>query len=108
MRTLTRTSWKGQRGVPVDLDLVRARDAGLGATPDPTILEWAAARRRVLLTHDRRTIPFFAYARVAAGQPMPGIFLVADDMPIGQAMRSWSRSIAFGEECRDIVKYFPM
>ena len=54
--------------------------------PDPMVLEWAAARGLVLLTHDRKTIPPFAYARVAAGLPMPGVFLVSDDMPIGQAI----------------------
>ena len=50
------------------------------------ILEWAATHGLVLLTHDRKTIPLFAYSRVAAGLPMPGVFLVSDDMPIGQAI----------------------
>jgi hypothetical protein len=38
------------------------------------------------LTHDRKTIPPVAYARVAAGLPMPGVFLVSDEMPISQAI----------------------
>lgn len=70
----------------LDLDLVHVREVGLEAAPDPEILEWAARHDRALLTHDRRTIPPFAYARVAAGRRMPGVFLVSDDMPTGQAI----------------------
>ena len=68
-----------------ELDIVRVQDVGLSATPDPDILAWAAAEGRILLTHDRDTMPNFAYDRVRAGQPMPGVFLVSDLMPVGQA-----------------------
>jgi predicted nuclease of predicted toxin-antitoxin system len=68
------------------LEFTHVRDVALAATPDPAILEWAASHGLLLLTHDRKTLPAFAYARVTAGLPMPGVFLVSDDMPIGQAM----------------------
>lgn len=58
-----------------NLDLVRVQDVELSAAPDPDILEWAAAENRILLTHDRDTIPDFAYDRVKAGKAMPGVFL---------------------------------
>jgi hypothetical protein len=58
------------------LDVVRVQDADLAGTPDPVILAWAAGGERILLTHDRDTMPNFAYERVRAGQPMPGVFLV--------------------------------
>jgi len=92
------------------LDLIHVRDVGLAATPDPMILEWAATQGRILLTHDRRTIPPFAYARIAAGQPMPGVFLVSDDMAIGHAIEEILLAVRClsPEECQDIVKYFPM
>jgi predicted nuclease of predicted toxin-antitoxin system len=92
------------------LDLVRVRDVGLSAAPDPMILEWAATHGRILLTHDRRTMPPFAHARVAAGQPMPGIFLVSDYMPIGQAIDEilLAAHCLAADECKDIVKYFPL
>ncbi len=38
------------------LDIVRVQDVGLSSTEDPIILEWAANRDRVLLTHDVSTI----------------------------------------------------
>src|SRR5262245_22829841 len=92
------------------LDLIHVRDVELAAALDPTILEWAAVEERVLLTHDRRTIPPFAYARVAAGQRMSGVFLVSDDMPVGQAIDELLLAVQClsPDECKDIVKYFPM
>jgi predicted nuclease of predicted toxin-antitoxin system len=92
------------------LEFIHVRDVGLAAAPDPTVLEWAAARGLVLLTHDRKTIPGFAYARVAAGLPMPGVFLVSDDIPIRDAIDELlvaSHCLA-PDECRDVVRYFPM
>jgi Domain of unknown function (DUF5615) len=92
------------------LEFVHVRDVGLAAAPDPVLLEWAATQSRVLLTHDRRTIPPFAYSRVAAGQFMPGIFLASDDMPIGQAIDEVLLAVRglTSDECKDIVKYFPL
>jgi predicted nuclease of predicted toxin-antitoxin system len=58
------------------LDVVRVQDVGLAHTPDPDILTWAALESRILLSHDRDTVPYFAIARVKAGQTMPGVFLV--------------------------------
>jgi hypothetical protein len=92
------------------LEFTHVRDVGLAEAPDPTILEWAATHGLVLLTHDRKTIPPFAYERVTAGLTMPGVFLVSDDMPIGQAIDELliAALCLSAEECRHIVKYFPM
>jgi predicted nuclease of predicted toxin-antitoxin system len=49
------------------LDLVRVQDVGLSAADDHAILAWAAAEGRLLLPHDRNTVPAFAYDRVRAG-----------------------------------------
>jgi predicted nuclease of predicted toxin-antitoxin system len=76
------------------LEFTHVRDIGMAAAPDPVILEWAAAHGLVLLTYDRKTIPPFAYARVAAGSPMPGIFLISGEMPVGKA--------------KNTVTYFPL
>lgn len=56
------------------LDVVRVQDVGLIETPDPTILAWAAAEGRILLTHDRDTVPGFAYDRVRGH---PGTSMIA-------------------------------
>ena len=69
-----------------DLELVRVQDVGLTQTPDPEILDWAAGEGRVLLSHDVSTVPPAAYQRIADGKAMPGVFIVPDRMPIGQAI----------------------
>jgi predicted nuclease of predicted toxin-antitoxin system len=94
----------------VALDAIHVRDVGLAAAPDPEVLEWAAQQGRVLLTHDRRTIPAFASGRVAGGQPMSGVFLVSDHMPVGQAIEEilLAAHCLSPEECKDVVRYFPL
>ena len=69
-----------------DLNIVRIQDVGLSGADDPTVLEWAAREGRVLLTHDVSTITHYAYERVRAGKPMPGVFEVSRDTPIGVAI----------------------
>jgi hypothetical protein len=93
-----------------DLDVVRVQDVGLTATPDPDILAWAAVEGRILLTHDRDTMPCFAYDRVRAGQAMPGVFLVSDQMPLGQAIEELLLAIDCftPEECQHFVRFFPL
>jgi predicted nuclease of predicted toxin-antitoxin system len=92
------------------LEFIHVRDVGLATAPDPIILEWAAAHGLVLLTHDRKTVPPFAHARVASGLPMPGVFLVSDDMPVGQAIKEllMAAHCLTPQECKDTVQYFPL
>ena len=70
-----------------ELDIVRIQDVGLSGADDPTVLEWAAREGRVLLTHDVTTMTRYAYERVRAGQPMPGVFEVSRTVPIGRAIK---------------------
>jgi Domain of unknown function (DUF5615) len=92
------------------LEFTHVRDIGLAAAPDSTLLEWAAEHGLVLLTHDRKTIPRLVHARISAGLPMPGVFLVSEAMPIGQAIDQLliAASCLSSEECKDMVTYFPM
>lgn len=50
------------------------------------ILEWAAAQGRILLTHDISSVPPYAYERVRAGKPMPGVFVVRESLPVGRVI----------------------
>lgn len=68
------------------IDIVRVQDVGLRTMDDPTLLQWAADEGPALVTHDIRTMPDFAHERVAAGLPMPGVFVVPADLPIGVAI----------------------
>jgi len=70
-----------------DADIVRVQDVGLAGADDPDVLSWAAANHRIVLTHDRTTMPDYAYERLASGEEMTGVFVVSDRFPIGQAIQ---------------------
>jgi hypothetical protein len=59
---------------------------GLSGAQDPFILEWAAERGRVVLTHDVTTMTRFAYERAGAGLPMPGVWEVKRSAALGRAI----------------------
>lgn len=69
-----------------DLDIVRVQDTDLFGAIDPDILAWAADHERVLLTHDVSTVTRYAYERVKAGLPMPGVFEVSRSVSIAIAI----------------------
>ena len=69
-----------------DLDIVRVQDSGLRSFRDPLILQFAAAEGRVVLSHDVSTMATHATARVLAGKPMSGLFLIRQYFPIGRAI----------------------
>jgi hypothetical protein len=92
------------------LDIVRIQDVGLLDADDPTVLEWAALEGRILLTHDRATMPDFAYDRVRSGLQMPGVFVASDRLPIGQAIEDILLLASSSEhsEWEGIVLYLPL
>ena len=53
---------------------------------DSELLEAAASRGLVVLTHDARTMPAHAYRRVEEGKPRPGVVVVPQSMSIGAAI----------------------
>jgi hypothetical protein len=69
-----------------ELDIVRVQDAGLAGRSDAEVLEWAAREGRLLLTHDVTTMKRYVDERVAAGLPMPGVFVVSQQTPIVQTI----------------------
>lgn len=94
-----------------DLDIVRIQEAGLLGADDRDLLAWAAAERRILITHDRNTIPgYYVYERIRAGEIMPGVFIVDDQLPLGKALDELLIFAVCSEdpEWRDQVVYIPM
>ncbi len=77
---------RGLRRRDDDLEIVRIQDVDLSGVLDPIILDWAARENRVVLSHDVSTMVGFAYDRVEAGQPMPGLFEVSRKVPVGEAI----------------------
>ncbi|MBO1350629.1 MAG: DUF5615 family PIN-like protein [Hormoscilla sp. GUM202] len=93
-----------------NLDLLRVQDVGLREVDDPIILEWAATNNRIVLTHDRATMPDFAYERLLQGAPMSGLFVVNNRMPIGQAIEELIIIARCSEqdEWEGVVLYLPL
>jgi predicted nuclease of predicted toxin-antitoxin system len=100
----------GLRNRCSELDVVRVQDVGLMHTSDQDILAWAAAEGRIVLSHDRKTLAGFAIERVQAGQPMPGVFIVDDRMPIGKAIEDilLAAECLTPDECNNLVKFIPL
>jgi len=93
-----------------DLDLQRVQDVGLRQWEDPEVLDWAANNNRILLTHDRATIPDFAYDRIIQEKIMPGVFVIHNRMPIRQAIDEILLLVECSQqtEWSDIILYLPM
>jgi hypothetical protein len=71
-----------QRRVP-GFDCLRVQDLELASADDPTILAWCAAEQRILLTHDRQTMPGHALKRLDSNQFLAGLIVVDDRAPFG-------------------------
>ena len=80
------------------LDYVIVQETAMQGMQDPPLLREAAVLHRILVTHDLKTVPRHAYARVTAGEPMPGIIAVPDDLPIGQAIEQLYIVVEYAEE----------
>ena len=93
-----------------NLDLLRVQDVGLQEVDDPIILEWAVINNRILLTHDRATMPDFAYERLNKGKDMAGMFVINDRMATRQVIDDLLLLVDCTEqtEWKDIILYLPL
>lgn len=83
------------------LDLVRVQDVGLREVDDPSVLEWAARERRIIVTHDVNTMPAFAFDRIRKNQAMPGMFVVSQQAALAGVIED----ILLIAECSDGGEY---
>jgi hypothetical protein len=67
------------------LDFQTAHEAGLAGLDDDVVLERAAQEGRILVSHDRRTMPLH-FATFIATRTSAGVILVSQDLPIRQAV----------------------
>jgi hypothetical protein len=82
----------------------------LSFVSQPTILAWAASNDRILLTHDRATVPAFAYDRLIKGEAMAGMFVINARMSIRQAIDELLLLVDCSEqsEWEGVVLYLPL
>jgi len=86
----------GVRRRELSIEFRSARNASLRGLPDDKVLELAAAEGRVLVSHDKRTMPTHFAARIRSGQRSPGLLLALPRATIGEIVESlliiWSSS----------------
>jgi predicted nuclease of predicted toxin-antitoxin system len=78
--------------------ITRVQDTAQGGAGDPDVLAWAAEQRMIVLTHDVTTMTDYAYARVASTQPMPGVFVIAQDAAPGPIIEELLLIVECSEE----------
>lgn len=69
-----------------EVDLVRVSDVGLRQASDEEVIDWAYREKRILITHDRKTIPDIVRERYLANQPVGGIVLIQAGLSIIEAV----------------------
>jgi predicted nuclease of predicted toxin-antitoxin system len=62
------------------VDFQTAREAGIEGLPDPQVLEIASRYGRILVTHDRRTMPGH-FGEFIKHNASPGVFVVSQNLP---------------------------
>jgi hypothetical protein len=93
-----------------ELDALTALQAGLARTPDPDLLAWAAEQGRIIITHDRNTMPGHAYDRLRNNEPIAGVFVIPRELPIGQAIAELETLVAcsLDGEWDNLVVFLPL
>src|SRR5262245_34134623 len=67
------------------IDFHMADEANLRRVPDPEVLALAAQDGRILVTHDRRTIPRH-FAAFILHHSSPGVFIIAQTLSVRVAI----------------------
>ena len=101
---------EGLRSRLTDLDIVRVQDTKMYQAPDPKLLDWLADEDRVLLTHDKRTIPNYVYDRIKSDKYVAGVIIVIKSTSIKTAIDELELLIGAGEpeDFEYQVKYIPL
>ena len=103
------TIGQGVRRREPSIDFKSANDAGLVGVPDSKVLEVAARDGRVLVSHDKRTMPVHFAERIGLGLRSPGVLLALPRATVGEIVESllmiWSSSCA--EDWLDQIHYLP-
>ena len=91
------------------VDSMTAIAAGLEGLPDSEVLEVAARLGRVLVTHDRRTMPHH-FGEFVQGRTSPGVFVISQHFPPAHAAEEllliWSTTEA--EEWENRICSLPL
>jgi len=97
-----------RRREPV-IDFQSAKESGIRGMPDSGVLDLAARSERILVSHDRKTMPGH-FARFIEDQSSPGLIIVSQDLDIRTAIDDllllWLATRP--EELRNQIRFLPL
>ena len=96
------------RRIP-QLDAVTAFDIGMSEATDPQLLTWAAQTGRIIVAHDRATMPTHAADLMIEGESIAGLFVVPRSIPLRQVIEDLELMITCSEndEWVNVIRYLP-
>lgn len=74
-----------RRRVP-EIDFQTATEANLSGVSDLDVLAVTSSENRILVTHDRKTMPGYFAGFIASGRDCAGIFIVSQHAEIGRVI----------------------
>lgn len=91
------------------LDVVTAFAIGMSEATDIQLLTWAAQAGRIIVTHDRRTMPAHAANLMDKGEAMAVLFVVPRSMPLQRVLADLELMITCSEndEWVNLIRYLP-
>jgi predicted nuclease of predicted toxin-antitoxin system len=93
-----------------DLNLLELREIDLLGASDAEVLAAAAELKRVVITHDAKTMPKAAYERVQKSLPMPGLVVCPQSVDVGTAVAELTLLLTLAENdwFDNAVVYLPL
>jgi hypothetical protein len=97
------------RRIP-DLDSVTAYEVGLSEAMDPELLAWAAKEGRVLVSHDRTTMPNHAAELMEEGKNIAGVIIVPRRLSLSHVIDELEIIVTCSDvhEWENIIRYLPL
>ena len=91
-------------------DVVMAHQVGLSQASDPELLASAARAGRVVVSHDRKSMPASAAAMITAGEQMTGLIIVPRQLPMIRAIDDLETILVCSEEYEweNVICYLPI
>jgi len=100
---------RGVRRREPSVDFLSAHDGGIIGATDADVLRIAANSGRILVSHDRKTMPIH-FTRFLEGRTSPGVLIVPQELEIGAAIEDllliWSATDA--EEWIQQLGFIPL
>lgn len=96
------------RRIP-QLDIVTAFEIGMKEATDPQLLTRAAQEGRIIVTHDRKTMPKHAISLMRAGKDFTGLIVVPCTLSLRQAIEDLELIItcSTNDEWVNVIRYLP-